>query len=273
MAPPASARLRLRANLHVVDYVILGLAFTSLLVFILQRSDALPAEEHRVLVAVDVVLVVLYGSAFATKWLLADSPTRWIRRNGLLALGAFPLTLNVLGFVVAERYFIVLQILVVALRAGEALDRAFGERILRGLWERYQYMIVEQLSQPLLMRLAIVLEDAVTSRDYATAIGRRLDDRRDLIEASVKRAIQASPKLSRLSRFGPVERWIDETTHEIVDAAHAALTGPEVNTLIREGLQDAFAELKDGIAEKRWQGKGVGVVDVAKGVVASGEAR
>lgn len=271
MAPPASARLRLRAKLHVVDYVILGLAFTSLLVFILERSRALPAEEHVVLRVVDIALVVLYGGAFATKWMLADDPTRWIRRNGPLALGAFPLTYNVLGFLVADRYFIVLQVIVVVLRTGEALDRAFGERILRGLWERYQYMIVEQLSQPLLMRLAVVLEDAVTSRDYAAAIGRRLDDRRDLIEASVKRAIQASPKLSRLSQFGPVERWIDETTQEVVDAAHAALTGPEVNTLIREGLQDAFAELKVGIAQKRWQDKGVGVVDVAKGVVAAGE--
>ncbi|HVM45591.1 MAG TPA: hypothetical protein VM582_06615, partial [Candidatus Thermoplasmatota archaeon] len=214
-------------------------------------------------------LVLLYGGAFAIKWLLADAPLRWLRRNALLALGAFPLTVNVLPFV-ADRWFIVVQVLIVILRAGEALDRAFGERILIGLWERYRSMIVEELSQPLLLRLAIVLEEAVTSRDYAAAIGRRLDDRRDLVEAAVKRAIAASPKLTRLSRFGPVERFIDETTHEIVDAAHAALTGEEINTLIRESLQDTFAELKLGIAQRKWQGKGVGVSDVARGVVAGG---
>ena len=263
-------RLRLRANLHVVDYVILALAFTSLIVFVLDRFSALPAEERAVLRIVDVVLVILYGSAFGTKWMLADAPARWFRRNALAALGVFPITINVLAPVLADRYFIVLQIVVVVLRTGEALDRAFGERILQGLWQRYQYMIVEQLSQPLLMRLAIVLEEAVTSRDYAAAIGRKLDERRDLIEAAVKRGIAASPKLSRISSFGPVERWVDETTHEVVDAAHAALTGDEINTLIREALQETFAELKTGIAEKKWQGKGVGVTDVAKGVVAGG---
>lgn len=263
-------RLQLRANLHVVDYVILALAFTSLLVFVLHRFASLPAGEVAVLRAVDLVLVVLYAGAFATKWMLADHPARWIRRNAPLALGVFPITMNVLSFVVADRFFIVIQVIIVVLRTGEALDRAFGERILRGLWERYQYMIVEQLSQPLLMRLAVVLEEAVTSRDYAAAIGRKLDERRDLVEAAVKRGIAASPKLSRLSSFGPVERWVDETTHEVVDAAHAALTGEEVNTLIREALQETFAELKDGIAKKKWQQKGVGVVDVAKGVVAGG---
>jgi hypothetical protein len=263
-------RLRLRANLHVVDYVILGLAFTSLIVFVLERFSGLPEDERAVLGFFDIALVILYGAAFGTKWMLADHPTHWLRRNAFLALGVLPLTYNVLGFVVADRYFIVVQIAVVTLRTGEALDRAFGERILQGLWQRYQYMIVEQLSQPLLMRLAIVLEEAVTSRDYAAAIGRKLDERRDLIEAAVKRGIAASPKLSRISSFGPVERWVDETTHEVVDAAHAALTGEEINTLIREALQETFAELKTGIAEKKWQEKGVGVTDVAKGVVAGG---
>lgn len=264
-------RLRVRANLVLVDYVILALAFTSLLVFVLDRFAGLPADEVTLLTAIDLLLVVLYGMAFAVKWTFADHPWRWLRRNAVLALGVLPLTINVLDFVVAERYFIVVQIIVVVLRTGEALDRAFGERILQGLWQRYQAMIVEELSQPLLMRLAIVLEEAVTSRDYAAAIGRRLDDRRDLVEAAVKRAIAASPKLTRLSAFGPVERWIDETTHEIVDAAHAALTGPEVNTLIREGLQQTFTELKAGIAERKWQEKGVGVVDVARGVVATAQ--
>ena len=269
MAPPASARLRMRANLHLLDYAILALAFTSLLVFVLDRFGALPDNERAALRVVDLALVVLYGGAFATKWTLADHPVRWLRRNAVLALGAFPLTINVLGFVIADRFFVVVQVIIVVLRTGEALDRAFGERILLGLWRRYEALVVETLTQPLLMRLAIVLEEAVTSRDYAAAVGRKLDERRDLIEAAVKRGIAASPKLSRVSQFGPVERWIDETTHEVVDAAHAALTGEELNILIREAFHDAFAELKTGIAERKWQGKGVGVTDVAKGVVAA----
>lgn len=264
MAAPVRRRLQMREQLHLVDYAILLLAFLSLLLFILYHTDKLTGQDVDALRVIDLTLVTLYAGAFGLKWLIADRRIRWIRRNAFYALGAFPLTFP---FLVPDRFFIVVQVIIVVLRTGEALDRAFGARILQGMFARYQYMVVEELTQPLLMRLAVVLEDSVTSRDYATAIGKSLDERRDLIEAAVKRAIQASPKLSRLNEFGPVNRWIDETTGEMVDAVHAALTGPEINTIIREGLQDAFAELKKGIEDKKWREHGVGVADVGRGLV------
>lgn len=257
-----SPTLRLRENLYLVDYGILGLAFTSVVVFLLYQAK-LVGVEFTALRTVDFALVTLYAAAFATKWVLAEQPVRWLRRNAINAIGVLPLTMPLL---VPERFFIVVQLVIVVLRAGEAMDRAFGARVLRGLIERYQYMLVEALTDPILMRLAVVLEDTVTSRDYAAAMGKKLDERRDLVEAAVQRAIAASPKLSRLSQFGPVDRYIKETTEELVDAAHAALTGPEVNTIIRESLQEAFGELKDGIRQRRWVGKGVGVGDLARAV-------
>lgn len=270
MAPVRAPRLALRDNLHLVDYGILGLAFTSLLLFVVDRTGALPGEERRILAIVDLVLVALYGGAFATKWVLADDPARWLRRNAIHALGVLPLTVNVFPFLIADRYYVAVQIIVVVLRAGEALDRAFGARVLQGLFERYRSMVVEELTDPLLMRLAIVLEEAVVGRDYAAAIGRRLDERRDLVRAAVLRGIEASPKLSKLYAIGPVQRKVDETTEELVDALAMALTSPEVNQLIREGLQDAFAELKQNIADQKWREKGVGVKDLARGVMGGG---
>lgn len=259
-----SARLRLRERLYLLDYAILALAFASLLVFLLDLTSTLPREEALALRVVDLALVAVYAVIFVVKWSIAPVPSVWVRRHALLALGMLPLTIPLL---VPERYFIVVQVFILFLRVGKALDRAFGAHILGGLVERYRYMLVEELTDPLLLRLAAVLEDAVVGRDYAAAMGRRLDERRELVEAAVARAIAASPKLSRLSRFGPVQSFIDETTHEIVDAAHAALTGPELNVLIRESLQEAFAELKQNIAEKKWQRRGVGVKDVAMGVI------
>jgi hypothetical protein len=262
-APPPPTRLRLRERLYFLDVAILILAFTSLLVFLLDRTHALPPDEEIVLRYVDLALVALYGAAFLYKVILVENPGRWLRRYWIYALGILPLTIP-LG--VPVRYFIVVQVIILVLRTGEALDRAFGARVLRGLFERYRYMLIEELTDPLLMRLAIVLEDAVTSRDYAAAIGHRLDERRDLIEKAVDRAIAASPKLQTITRFGVVDKWVDDTREEMVDALHAALTGPELNQIIREGLQDAFGELKQGIADKKWRGKGVGITDVAVGV-------
>jgi hypothetical protein len=261
------SRLVLRQNLHLVDYLILGLAGTSLAVFMLDLGGELTGHELSALLAVDLILVALYGSAFLFKYSVADHPRRWLRRNAINALGVLPLTIPIL---VPDRFFVVVQVVVIVLRFGEALDRAFGAQVLSGLFDRYRSMIVEELADPLLLRLAIALEEAVVSRDYAAAIGRRLDERRDLVEAAVARAIAASPKLSKISRFGPVQGWIDDTTKEVVDAAHAALTGPELNTLIREGFEEAFAELKTSIRERKWHQKGLGVTDVAKSVMSAG---
>lgn len=264
----ATRRLVMRQNLHLVDYAILGLATASLIVFLLHLGDDLPGHETTALLVADFILVLLYGSAFLFKWALAEDPKAWIRRNALNALGVLPLTVPIL---VPERYFVVVQVIIVGLRFGEALDRAFGAQVLSGLFDRYRSMIVEELADPLLYRLAELLEDTVKSRDYAAAMGRRLDERRDLVEAAVRRGIAASPKLSKLSKFGPVDRWIDDTTKEIVDAAHAALTGPELNQVIREGWEEAFAELKQSIRERKWHAKGVGVTDVARGVMGSSD--
>lgn len=261
---PQAARLRLRDNLYFVDIAILILAFTSLMVFLLDRTNALPADEQNGLRVVDLVLVGLYGAAFLFKVMVVEAPARWLRRYWIYALGVFPLTIPIL---VPTRFFIVVQVIILILRTGEAIDRAFGARVLRGLFERYRYMLIEELTDPLLMRLAIVLEDSMVNRDYAAAIGKRLDERRDLIEKAVDRAIASSPKLQRITSFGVVDRWVDETREEMVDALTAMLTGPELNQIIREGLQDAFGELKSGIAARKWQSKGVGLRDVATAVV------
>jgi hypothetical protein len=263
-APAVSRRLQLREQLHLIDYALLLLAFVSLLVFVLDRANKLTGTDVVTLRSIDLGLVALYGALFVVKWVVATNRLRWLAKNAINILGILPLTIPVL---VPDRYYIAVQVVVVLLRTGEALDRAFGARVLRGLFDRYQYMIVEELTDPLLMRLAIVLEDAVTSRDYAAAIGKRLDERRDLVEAAVRRAIEASPKLARLHELGFVNRWVDETTGELVDAATAALTGPELNQIIREGLQDAFGELKKGIAEKKWRAHGIGVAEVGRGLV------
>ena len=267
-APIPSRRLKLRERLYFVDIAILALAFTSLLVFLLFRTNALPDDELVGLRVVDFVLVGLYAGSYIAKGLLADDPLKWLRRNWLFALGAFPLTIP---FLIPARFFIVVQVIIVTLRTGEALDRAFGARVLQGLFVRYRSMLVEELTDPILLRLAIALEEALVSRDFAKAIAKRLDERRDLVEQAVDRAIAASPKLSRLNSFPGVSGWIDDTREEMVDAAHAALSSPEVNQLIREGLQDAFAELKTSIKERKYLGKGVGVGDVAAGVVRVGE--
>lgn len=243
-----------------LDVALIALAFASVLVFTLHVSGSLDARGMRVLVGVDLAIVGAYLLIFLAKGLLDERPARWFRRHAWLAVGLMPLTVP---FLLAGPWFLLLQVGVLLLRAAKAIDRALHLHVVSGLSEHYRARAVEELTQPLLMDLARLLEDTLTSRDYAAAMGERLHARRDLVEAAVKRGIQASPRLARISGFSPVRRWVDETTQEVVTAAHAALTGPELNALVREAFHEAFAKLRDGLAEPKWPHRGIDVREAA----------
>lgn len=243
-----------------LDVALIVLAFASVLVFTLHVSGTLDATSLRVLVWVDLAIVGAYLLIFLAKGLLDERPARWFLRHAWLAVGLMPLTIPVL---LAGPWFLLLQVAIVLLRAAKAIDRALHLHVVSGLSEHYRAKAVEELTQPLLMDLARQIEETLTSRDYAAAMARRLHDRRDLVEAAVRRGLEASPRLSRLASFPPVRRWIDDTTREAVDAAHAALSGPEVNALVREAFHDAFAELRKSLAEPKWPHRGVDLREAA----------
>jgi len=56
---------------------------------------------------------------------------------------------------------------------------------------------------------------------------------------------------------------VDDTTSDVVDAAHAALVSPQMDAVLRESFRDAFRELKAGIEQPKWTQKGIGVAEAA----------
>ncbi|HVM44562.1 MAG TPA: hypothetical protein VM582_01405, partial [Candidatus Thermoplasmatota archaeon] len=219
-----------------LDRAIIALAFASVLVFTLHVTGVLGGLA---LTALDVAVVAAYAVIFLLKGLLDERPARWFARHIWLAVALLPLTVPVL---VAQPYFLVVQIVILLARAAKAIDRALHLHVVAGHSERYRARLAEEVSQPLLMNLANALEEAVVGRDFAGALGRSLHERRDLVEAAVRHGIESNPRLARVARFGPVQRWVDETTADVVDAAHAALASPQTNILLQEAFRDAFRE-------------------------------
>lgn len=246
-----------------LDRLIVGLGFASVFVFTLSAVGGLTAAVRGALTILDLAVVAAYAVAFLTKGLLDEHPGRWFRRHAWLALALMPLTIPLL---VAHPYFLLVQVAVLMARGAKALDRALHLRVVAGLHERYKARLLEEISEPLLMNIADSLEEALVSRDLAGALGGRLRERRELVESAVRRGIESSPRLARVTRLAPVQRWVDDTTREVVDAAQAALTSPETNALLRESLRDAFREIKAGIAEPKWPRRGMGVAEAARRV-------
>lgn len=243
-----------------LDRTIVGLAFASVLVFALSAAGGLVGTLRGALTVIDLLIVAAYACAFFLKGVLDEDPWRWFRRHAWLALALLPLTVPIL---IAQPWFLLVQVVVLLTRGAKAIDRALHLRVVAGLQERYRARAVEEITQPLLLNLANALEEALVARDFAGAMGASLHQRRDLVESAVRRGIEANPRLSRLSRLPPVQRWIDDATHDVVDAAHAALASPETNALLHEALRDAFRELRAGIEEPKWPRKGIGLGEAA----------
>lgn len=243
-----------------LDRAIVALGFASVLVFALAATAALAGPMRGALVAVDLAIVVAYALAFLAKGLLDENPARWFRRHAWLAVALLPLTVPIL---VAQPWFLLVQVVVVLVRAAKALDRALHLRVMSGLTERYRARVMEEVTQPLLLHLADALEESLVARDYAKTLGASLASRRELLEGAIHRGLASNPRLSRLSRLPPVARFVDDTTRDVVDAAQQALASEETNALVRSAVRDAFRELRAGIAEPKWPHKGIGLGEAA----------
>lgn len=243
-----------------LDRTIVGLAFASVFVFALTAMGGLVGTMRGALTVLDFLLVGAYAVAFFLKAWLDEDPWRWFRRHAWLALALVPITVPIL---IAQPYFLLVQVAVLLVRGGKAIDRALHLRVVSGLQDRYRARVMEEVSQPLLLNLATALEEALVARDFAGAMGASLHERRGLVEAAVRRGIESTPRLSRVARLPPVQRWVDDVTHDVVDAAHAALASPETNALLREAIRDAFQELRAGIQEPKWPKHGISAGEAA----------
>jgi len=243
-----------------LDRLIVGLGFASVFVFTLSAVGGLTASMRGALTVLDLAVVAAYAVAFLAKGLLDERPGRWFRRHAWLALALMPLTIPIL---VSHPWFLLVQVAILTTRGAKAIDRALHLRVVAGLQERYRARVMEEVSQPLLLNLATALEEALVARDLAGAMGASLHQRRDLVEAAVRRGVEASPRLSRVARLPPVQRWVDHVTHDVVDAAHAALVSPETKALLEGSVRDAFRELRAGIEEPKWPHRGIGLGEAA----------
>ncbi len=257
-----SRRVR-RRDILLFDYALLILAAGSAVIGVIAFSPGLEPLEKGAIRYVDYAAIILFGFFFAAKLVRSGKPIAFAKENWFGLAGLLPLTEPLL---IPDRFWIVVQIIIVTSRVSVALDRALGERVLLGVFARYKAMIVEELTDPILDRLLAIIQQALVRGRYLESLGQSLDERRPLIRESVRKSIEASPKLSKLSTLGPVKRYIDSTIEEAVDAAVVALTSEEMNRLVAESLDRALADFRGTVQDRAWRKKGYGFTDVASGI-------
>jgi len=268
--PSPSARLTRRTNLLWLDQALVALAFLSLGIFLALYIGRLNPEEDVWLRYVDYAAILLFGLGFLGKVLSAEDAVWHLRHNWYEIIAFLPITLDLFQL---GRWFFLLQIAIVFTRFSEALDRAFGERVFRSMFERYKSALIEELTAPLLLRLVSVIQMGLARGRYMETLGRKLDSRRPEIHAIVLKAVEANPKVARLYQIPAVQDKVRDAVEGVVDSAVASLTSEELHQIVSQALYEVFEELKTEIDKKSWKEQGVGVMDVTKGLLQKPDAQ
>lgn len=229
------------------DAFMVILAAVDVVALLLRRELELPEPWADLIVRLDWALVAFFAGEFVVSLARSGEPGRFVRANWYDLVGLVPLPV---AFLRVFRLLRVPHILIWGSRFPSRAEREFGGAYAVALFRRYEPVIVEDLTDPVLIRLLDVLRQALARGRYAQAIGEGLDQRRDRLRESVLRALQQKPAL-RLALAAPgAKAAVAAIEDELVDIFVAMLTDPELDAVIKESMDDALRELQTRIAEK-----------------------
>lgn len=229
------------------DAFMVLLAGADAVALLLRRELDLPrAWEDGILLA-DYALIAFFALEFVVSLARAEGRGRFVRANFYDLIGLVPLPI---AFLRALRLLRVPHVLVWGSRFPHVADRLYGGAYALTIFKRYEPVIVEDLTDPLLVRVLQVLRAAVAEGRYAQSIGENLDRRRDRIHDVVLRSLSEKPALRMLLAAPGAEAALSAIQDQLVDVVVATLTDPELDAVLKESIDASLAELQARIAAR-----------------------
>lgn len=257
-APSWKEQLRahlLASRLTWNDRLMLGLAVLDVVLLAIRRDVELPGDWETTLIVwihrVDFALLAIFGVEFLVSLAVARQRLAFLKANWYDLVGLIPIHSPLLR---AFRLGRAIRVYVWGSRYPSEVEEKYGgEAYVLHVLRRYEPVLVEELTDPLLVRVLGVLRRVVGEAHFANAVGAGLQERRETIRQVVVDSIHKSPALRVAYGIGPVRAGIDEVEKQSVDVAIAALTDPRLDDVIRGSIDDALAGLQARVAEKDWQ--------------------
>lgn len=246
----------------IVNVVLIGLAVASIFLVVLDWTVPLTTGEQNAIVWIDRAAIAAFGLSFAARMVLSrDRPgrlaVRWPELIGLLPLFE--------PVVTGLRFYPIVQVIVVVARLSSGLDRHLGEQALRRLADRYSHMVVEEITDRVLIRGAHIAEDVAQKGRYSASVGEALEATRDDVHGSVDKALDANPNLRMVSHLPGVSRLVHGTVDATLDAAIAQLTSDEMDRVVQEVIHRTFEDFRVEVAKKEWKERGLRPGEAVRG--------
>lgn len=228
------------------DAFMVALAVVDVAALALRRELPLPEPWPWRLLVLDWLLLGFFTGEWLVGLARSTARARYARATAYDLVALLPLPMPALR---ALRLLRIPHVLLWGARDPAEAERHWGGPYALHVVRRHERVLIEDLTDPVLVRLLVVVREAVAKGRYAQAVGEALDQRRDRLRAVVRDTLEARPAL-RLALLAPgAGRAVDLAQDQLVDLLVDLLVHPDLDAVLRESIDAALADLQARIAE------------------------
>jgi hypothetical protein len=238
------------------DWVLLALAAIDILLLVARDvyAEFLPGIVETAIIAVDLGILAIFAIEFLLEAKQASNRLAYVRNHWYEVVGMIPIAhwgvrifrlVRMLRIYVVKRYPL-----------EEAPERDWSYALVRGLIMHYKSVLVEEITDPIVVTSIDMLHGPMTRARWAGAVGDSLEDHRENIHIIVEDNLEQDRRLASMLRTRTGQRIVHQVTDATLDSVIHTLESDELNEVIGESVGEILEELKERVKEKEYRQAG-----------------
>lgn len=234
------------------DWTLVAVAVVDILLLVARDvyGGFLPPLADTAIVAADLAILAVFAVEFLWEIRRASNKLVYARNHWYELVGMIPVAhwgVRIFRLVRLLRMYVVS-------RFPEEVepDRDWSYALVRGLISHYRSVLLEEITDPIVLASINVIEEPLTRAEHAKVLGRSIDERRDKIHAVVQDSVENTQGLRHLAgtRYG--QRLISTVTDATLESTIHTLESEELNEVISDSIEEVLGEVREKVRDKSY---------------------
>lgn len=234
------------------DWTFIGLAVVSIVLLVARDvyGGFLPPLADQLIVAADLSILLLFAGEFTYEIRRASNKVAYARNHWYEIVGMVPIAHWGLR---AFRLVRLLRMYVVKRYPEEvAPERDWSYALVRGLIMHYRNVLLEEITDPIILTSLNVIEDPLARAQHAKALGASISERREKIHTIVLDSVTNTKGLRTFARTRYGQNVIRAVTESTLETTIQTLESEELNDVISDSIRDILDEVRSKVEEKSY---------------------
>ena len=238
---------RQRETVRMVDWIMLVLAFVSVIVLSWATFGDVSPEVLRWIIISDFVVCGIFLVEFLFRWREAGWPLNFPLRRWYEVLGMIPVADPALR---GLRLLRVVRVIILLSRLGRAADRALGEEFVYRLVRRFSNIIIGVIKRPITIAVIGEVADVLKKGHYTQNVARALEQNHQTLVDTILDQIAADSRTAYLQRL-PFYRDIAKVSADTsLSVVLQILQDPRTDELVADILRENLDQIREAIHQR-----------------------